>query len=103
MRMLLGGIKIPRVLPAATQPAAKLSLYFWARISGTATEEMVAAVAIAEPETAAKPAQEMIAAMDRPPRICPSQALNTRNRSRPNPPAPRNMPIKTNMGITLSV
>ena len=51
--MALGGIREARVPPAATTPAASRWLYPYFSISGIATRENTAAVAVDAPETAA--------------------------------------------------
>ena len=63
----LGGIRIPRVPPAAMQPVAKASEYFNFCISGRAMVPNMAAVASEDPEMAAKQAQAPTVAMDSPP------------------------------------
>ncbi|OQC74179.1 MAG: hypothetical protein BWX45_00059 [Deltaproteobacteria bacterium ADurb.Bin002] len=67
MKMVLGGIRIPRLPPAATTPVASAGSYWYFFISGSATEAMVAAVALVEPQTAEKPAQAPMVAMASPP------------------------------------
>ena len=57
---MLGGIIIPNVPPAATEPAANFLSYPLLIISGTATIPTTATVTGLEPETAAKPADEPI-------------------------------------------
>ena len=76
MRAAEGGIKIPMVPPAATVPAARLSLYLYLRIDGMATLAMVAEVAMELPDMAAKPPQAATVAIARPPRKWPSQAFD---------------------------
>ena len=71
--MTLGGIRMPSVPPAATEPVASLGSYPILRICGSATVVMVAAVAMLEPLMAAKPAQAATVAMASPPRRCLSQ------------------------------
>ena len=62
-----GGMRIPRVPPAASEPRKSRSLYPRRSISGYATVPTVAAVATEEPEDAAKMAQEPMFACMSPP------------------------------------
>src|SRR6056300_87652 len=62
-----GGIRIPKVPPAATDPRNSDSLYPFFSISGYETVPTVAAVATLEPEVAAKIALEAIFACIKPP------------------------------------
>jgi hypothetical protein len=73
-RTTLGGMTTPSVEPAATDPVASTGLYLYLRIWGRATVLMVAAVAVFEPQMAAKPAQARTVAMAKPPRMWPIQA-----------------------------
>ena len=73
MRIVLGGIKIPSVPEAATVPVAKVSLYLYFFISGSAILPMVAAVAAVDPQMAANPAQAITVAIVNPPRSPPTQ------------------------------
>ena len=100
---ILGGIKIPRVPPAATHPVDSLGSYLYLVISGMATMAMVAPVANEEPHMAANPQQAMMVAMASPPRACPSQQWAVLYISRLTPETKANCPISTNRGITLSV
>ena len=63
---------MPREPAAATEPVASESLYPYRFISGSATRPIAAAVALVEPQIAAKPAQAAIVAITRPPRNCPN-------------------------------
>ncbi len=54
--MALGGIKVAKVPPAATTPAASFYCNPLSSISGIATLANTAAVAVLAPETAANPA-----------------------------------------------
>lgn len=56
MKPMLGGIRIPRVPPAATQQAERDNSYLALLISGMATLPKVAAVAPLSPQMAANPA-----------------------------------------------
>jgi hypothetical protein len=78
MRMIDGGMRMPRVPPAAIEAEASSSLYLKERISGMATLAMVAAVARLEPEMALKPPHATMVAMARPPRRWPRKALEAR-------------------------
>ena len=62
-----GGIRMPRVPPAAIVPVARESSYLKRRISGSATRPMVRAEASDEPDNAENPAQPTIDADARPP------------------------------------
>ena len=64
---MLGGIRMPRVPPAATVPSTTVRLYPRDSISGIAIAPMVTAVATLEPEIAAKIAQAKTVATPRPP------------------------------------
>src|SRR5260370_28199931 len=75
--MIDGGIRIPMLPPAASDPVASLSSYPALRISGSAILVMVAAVTIDDPHTAPKQAEAAMVAIARPPR--------TPDRSRPAP------------------
>ena len=66
-RMALGGISDASVPPAATTPAANRLSYPFFSISGMATRENTAAVAVDAPETAAKPAVANTVAIANPP------------------------------------
>ncbi len=77
----LGGMRMPKVPPAAIVPAARLSAYLYLRIDGMATFAIVATVASELPDTAANPPLAAIVAMARPPRWCPSQASAASYRS----------------------
>jgi hypothetical protein len=67
MKITLGGMRIPRLPPAATTPVASSSRYLNLFISGRATVAMVAAVAFVEPQMAEKHAQAPTVAMASPP------------------------------------
>src|SRR3989339_379982 len=73
MNPMLGGIRMPRVPPAATQPVARLRSYPYFLISGTATLAMVAPVAREDPQMAANPEQATMVAMASPPLKWPIQ------------------------------
>ena len=64
---MLGGMSTPSVAPAATDPALSCGWYLYFRISGIATELIVAAVAVLLPDMAEKAAQAMMVVMARPP------------------------------------
>ena len=65
--MTLGGIIIPKVPPDAIDPLIKASLYPCLLISGAAICDIVAAVAIEEPQIIPKPAQAPTVDIARPP------------------------------------
>jgi len=71
MKIVLGGIRIPRLPPAATTPVASAGSYRYFFISGSATEAIVAAVALVDPQIAENPAQAPIVATASPPGRCP--------------------------------
>ena len=71
-------------------------------MGGSATLDMVAAVAKLEPHTAAKPAQATTVDMARPPRRWPMKALAALNRSSDSRETAMKPPISTNNGITES-
>ena len=62
----------PRVEPQAMDPQDSIGLYLKLDIWGNATVVMVAAVAVLDPQMAAKAAQAMMVAMAIPPRIWPT-------------------------------
>ena len=70
----LGGIKIPKVPPAAKSPYTKFLLYPLLIISGIATTPIVAAVATETPDIAEKIPQDIIVATANPPGQCPTHA-----------------------------
>ena len=73
MKMVLGGIMMPRLPAAAMQPQARPGSYPCLRISGMATLPMAAAVALVDPQMAEKPAVATIVAMASPPRHLPNR------------------------------
>ncbi|MBA7587561.1 hypothetical protein ES708_29592 [subsurface metagenome] len=76
--MMLGGIKMPIVPPAATLPVANLGLYSNFLISGKDTDPIVAAVAVLEPLIAANIALPATVAMAKLPRKRPRILLRLR-------------------------
>ncbi len=62
---------MPRLPPAATTPVARAGSYPRFFISGSATEDMVAAVALVEPQMAENAAHAPMVAIASPPRRCP--------------------------------
>src|SRR5688500_12238770 len=76
-----GGISTSSVPAEATAPAAKAGSYPCLRISGMATRENVAAVAIDDPQMAPKSAHEPMVALARAPRKPEKTALDARNSS----------------------
>ncbi|OPX65826.1 MAG: hypothetical protein A4E30_00184 [Methanomassiliicoccales archaeon PtaB.Bin215] len=72
MNPMLGGIRMPKVPPAATLPHAIPILYLAFFISGMATLPMVAAVAMLSPQIEAKPAHPKTVAMESPPFMVPN-------------------------------
>ena len=71
MNIVLGGISMPRVPPAATQPVANSMSYPRFLISGNAITPMVAAEAKLEPVQAAKAVQAKLVAKAIPPGALP--------------------------------
>ena len=71
MKMMLGGMMIPTVPPAAIVAAAKFLSYPFSRISGYMIEPMVAVVAELDPEIAANKPHAPSEAIASPPRIHP--------------------------------
>jgi hypothetical protein len=67
-----------------------------------ATLEIVAAVAIDDPETVAKAAHATIAEMARPPGICPSQTVAARKPFSEIPAENAMCPMNKNRGITIN-
>ena len=67
IRPMLGGIRMPRVPPAAREPMTRRSLYPRCRKDGSETRLMVAEVATLEPEHAANTAQEAMLVCSSPP------------------------------------
>ncbi len=67
-----GGMTTPRVEPQAMAPHESMGLYLKLDIWGNATVVMVAAVAVLDPQMAAKAAQAIMVAMAMPPRIWPT-------------------------------
>ena len=73
-----GGIRLPSEAPAAIEPSTRRSSYFRLRKLGSATVEMVAAVATDEPETAEKIADAAILVCSNPPGSTFSQSARLR-------------------------
>ena len=73
-RITLGGIKIPKVPPAAIDAVANESAYLYLLISGIATLDIVAAVAIEDPEMAENIPQATTVDMAKPPFLSPRNA-----------------------------
>ena len=72
------GIRIPKVPPAAIDAVAKESAYLYRRISGIATFDMVAAVAIEDPEIAENIPQATTVDIASPPFLSPRNAYAAR-------------------------
>src|SRR6478736_4562115 len=102
-RMMEGGIRIPRLPPAAREPVEKPSSYPAFRISGSAMRDIVAAVAIDEPQTAPKQAEAEMAAIERPPRNPERNFCAAMNKSADSRVLDATSPIRMNSGITDSV
>ena len=69
--MVLGGMRMPSVPPAASTPVARPESYLYFFISGRATTPMVTAQATDDPQMAAKPPQAATVAMASPPLTLP--------------------------------
>ncbi len=65
----------PRVDPQATAEVLRMGSYPYFLICGSATEVIVAAVAVFEPHIAAKPAHAMTVAIAKPPLTRPIHVL----------------------------
>src|SRR5688572_30924304 len=101
-RITDGGMRMPSVPAEATQPAAKPSSYPWRRISGIATLEKVAAVAIDEPQIAPNAAQAPMVAWMSAPRQPEKIALAASKSSRDMPAREASAPIRIKSGTTES-
>src|SRR5690625_274415 len=97
--LMLGGMSIPKVPPAATEPNTKRSLYFLAFIAGTATVPIVAAVATDEPEMAANRPHETILECSSPPGSGDSQYDSVRYMRSVTPARTKISPNNTNKGM----
>src|SRR6056297_4186250 len=98
-RITDGGIKIPRVPPAARVAVEKPPEYPLRRNSGSATRLIVAAVASDDPQIAPKPAHAPTAAMATPPLRWPSQDSAALNKADDRPDSVANWPINKNIGM----
>ena len=78
MKVMPGGIRLPRAPPAASVPSTMRGLYRVFSKYGSATEPMVAAVATDEPAIAEKIAHETTLVWSRPPGQRPNQTLRAR-------------------------
>src|SRR4029079_13047814 len=97
-----GGMSTSSVPAEATQPAANDGSYPCLRISGIATLEKVAAVAIDEPQIAPNSAQAPIVALANAPRRPENTALQGWNSSVGMLPRAATAPIKMHSGMTES-
>src|SRR5262245_39219767 len=97
-----GGMSTSSVPAEATQPAANDGSYPCLRISGIATLEKVAAVAIDEPQMAPNSAQAPIVALARAPRMPENTALEAWNNSVAILAREATAPIRMNSGMTES-
>ena len=98
IKLMLGGIKIPKVPPAANDPITIRSEYPRCRNDGRDTRLIVADVATLDPEQAAKIAQETMLVWIRPPGRKNIHLDITRYIFSPIPLRFINSPIKTNRG-----
>jgi len=94
----LGGMRIPKVPPAAREPKTNLALYPRFFCSGTATVAMVAAVATLEPLIDANNAQARMFECKRPPGSLPTRDEKPSYRRLFNPARIIISPINTNNG-----
>ena len=78
MKAMLGGMRGPRVPPAASEPVASFPSYLRCSSSGRATVPMAAAVATLEPDTAENRPQAAMLEWSRP----PGMSWNQRERPR---------------------
>ena len=101
-RITLGGISMPRVPPAAIEAVASESAYLYLRISGIATLDIVAAVAIDEPEIAENIPQATTVDIASPPFLSPKKAYAALYSCFAIPPFSTRSPIKINNGKTES-
>ena len=99
----LGGMRMPRLPPAAMEPNDSLSSYPSLRIDGRAALFIVTAVAMLSPHTAPNAAHAPTVAMASPPRKCPSHLSKVSNAAAMTPPAPAMTPISTNSGMTTRI
>src|SRR5258708_24830292 len=97
--MIDGGIRIPMLPPAASDPVASLSSYPALRISGSAILVMVAAVTIDDPHTAPKQAEAAMGAIARPPRTPDRSRRAALKRSADSRVFEATSPRNTNSGI----
>ena len=93
---------MPRVPPAAIEPAAKPSSYPNYRMEGIATFDIVAAVASEEPQTALKPPQVTMVAIASPPFLCPRNAFEAAYNSSESRALVTKLPMSMNKGTTES-
>src|SRR5216683_3408610 len=98
--MIDGGIRIPMLPPAASDPVASLSSYPALRISGSAILVMVAAVTIDDPHTAPKQAEAAMVAIARPPRTPDRSRRAALKRSADSRVFEATSPSNTNSGMT---
>ena len=96
-----GGIRMPRVPPAAMEPMMSGRPYPRRSISGMAIIPMVAAVATLEPDTAAKMAHEKMLATASPPGRKPTQRATAVKRPLPMPEWSRIPLMKTKRGTAM--
>ena len=98
IKLILGGIKIPNVPPAAKDPITIRSEYPRCRNDGSDTRLIVAEVATLDPEQAAKMAQDTMLVWIRPPGRKNIHLDMTRYIFSPIPLRFINSPIRTNRG-----
>src|SRR3990167_2028652 len=100
---MLGGIMIPSVAPAAVMPYVSFGLYPLWIISGQATLPSVAAVAMLDPDTAAKTAEAAAQACASPPGVRPNHLASASNIRVVTPLFSNSALMSTNIGTAVSV
>ena len=99
---MLGGIRIPRLPPAAQVPVDNDLLYLYLFISGIATEPIVAAVAIVEPQAAENAVHPIMVPIASPPLTLPTILYPEVKIFSPIPELYKTCPIKINNGQTVN-
>jgi hypothetical protein len=100
--LMLGGIRMPSVPPAANDPKKSGGLYLRFSMLGIETVPIVAAVATDDPEVAAKSALEATLVCIKPPGNQFTQRSRARNMSDAIPVRSRISPIRMNNGTATS-
>ncbi len=100
--LTLGGMRMPRVPPAASEPSASRIGYPRALSGGSATVPIVAAVATDEPDVAANSAQQPMFVCSSPPGRRASHADSATYMRSAMPERSSSSPSSTNSGIAVS-